>query len=126
MASMDSRQSTELPRQTALSLWVLQQRAGWHSEQGGSRASGRCWGRPGRPADARAHLLPLPPGPRWQHQPVAEDEHWTFSGSPANRFLNKEAFAKLSSGEALGRKAMLSFYGKSGLGRQSIFLRVSS
>lgn len=32
---MESMLSTELPRQTALSLWVLQQRAGRHTEQGG-------------------------------------------------------------------------------------------
>ena len=57
---------------------------------------------------------------------VAEDEHSTFSGSPAYHFLDKEAFAKLSSGEAPGRKAMLLFYGKSGSGQQSIFLSVSS
>ena len=44
MASMESRQSTELPRQTALSLWVLQQRAGWHSEQGGLEPRGGAGG----------------------------------------------------------------------------------
>ena len=35
VVSMESRLSTELPRQTALSLWVLQKRAGWRTEQGG-------------------------------------------------------------------------------------------
>lgn len=35
MVSVESRLSTELPRQTALSLWVLQKRAGWRTEQGG-------------------------------------------------------------------------------------------
>ena len=41
---MESRQSTELPRQTALSLWVLQQRVGWHSEQGGLEPRGGAGG----------------------------------------------------------------------------------